>query len=268
MARIRTIKPDFFTSEQVAECSPNARLLFVGMWCFCDDHGVHPASPARLKMEVFPGDAFTKADVAGMVDELVEHGLLAEYEVNGELFWIVTGWKHQKIDKPSHKYPLPLADNSANGSRTLGYRPPAEGKGREEEVKDIPPNPPAGGNVPEIAKGQKPKRTAKIGLDAFLQTCREQGEKPIPADDAVFGYADRIGLPPDFVALAWRWFKARYADKRQAGVRGWRQTFRNAVEGNWPKYWFADDAGGWQLTTAGRQAQIAADADFSAEEAA
>lgn len=131
-----------------------------------------------------------------------------------------------------------------------------------------PPNPPAGGNAPEIAKGQKPKRTAKIGLDAFLQTCREQGEKPIPADDAVFGYADRIGLPAEFVALAWRWFKSRYGDKRQAGVRGWRQTFRNAVEGNWPKFWFADDAGRWQLTTAGRQAQIAADADFSAEEAA
>lgn len=131
-----------------------------------------------------------------------------------------------------------------------------------------PPDPPAGGNAPEIAEGKKPKRTAKIGLDAFLQTCREQGEKPIPADDAVFGYADRIGLPAEFVALAWRWFKARYGDKRQAGVRGWRQTFRNAVEGNWPKFWFADDAGGWQLTTAGRQAQIAADADFSAEEAA
>ena len=35
-----------------------------------------------------------------------------------------------------------------------------------------------------------------------MQTCREQGEKPIPADDAVFGYADRIGLPAEFVALA------------------------------------------------------------------
>ncbi|WP_052754245.1 hypothetical protein [Xanthomonas citri] len=131
MARIRSIKPDFFTSEQVAECSPSARLLFVGMWCFCDDNGVHPASPARLKMEVFPGDDFTKADIAMMVQELVKHGLVDEYEVNGDRFWLVTGWKHQKIDKPSYKYPLPLSELSTTGSRTIAEASPPEGKGEE-----------------------------------------------------------------------------------------------------------------------------------------
>ncbi len=136
MARIRTIKPDFFTSEQVAECSPNARLLFVGMWCFCDDHGVHPASTARLKMEVFPGDDFTKADVGSMVGELIQHGLVDEYEVNGDRFWIVTGWKHQKIDKPSYKYPLPFEDNSASSSREVAESSGTEGKGREGKGED------------------------------------------------------------------------------------------------------------------------------------
>ena len=48
MARIRSIKPQFWTSEQIADCSSNARLLFIGLWNFCDDCGVHPASPARL----------------------------------------------------------------------------------------------------------------------------------------------------------------------------------------------------------------------------
>jgi hypothetical protein len=74
----------------------------------------------------------------------------------------------------------------------------------------------------------------------------------------VYAYAERIGLPVEYVALAWAWFKVRYAEKTQAGVRGWRQTFRNAVEGNWPKYWYAEDAGGWSLTTAGKQAARAA----------
>jgi len=67
MARIRSIKPQFWTSEQIADCSPNARLLFIGLWNFCDDYGVHPASPARLKMEVFPNDAFSKPDIRAMV---------------------------------------------------------------------------------------------------------------------------------------------------------------------------------------------------------
>jgi len=102
-----------------------------------------------------------------------------------------------------------------------------------------------------------PKRGQSIDLKTFLAECEAAGEEAIPADDAVFAYAQRIGLPADYVALAWAWFKVRYADKKQAGVRGWRQTFRNAVEGNWPKYWYAEDAGGWGLTTAGKQARAA-----------
>ncbi|TBW96724.1 hypothetical protein TP46_12300 [Xanthomonas citri pv. aurantifolii] len=94
-----------------------------------------------------------------------------------------------------------------------------------------------------------------------MQACRESGQSAVPSEDPVFAYADRIGLPRPFVALAWRWFKGRYADKRQAGVTGWRKTFRNAVEGNWPKFWFVDDAGQWHLTTTGKQAQMAADAE-------
>ena len=31
MARIRSIKPEFWVSEQVAECSTSARLTFVGL---------------------------------------------------------------------------------------------------------------------------------------------------------------------------------------------------------------------------------------------
>jgi hypothetical protein len=49
MARHRVVKPEFFTNEQVVECSTNARLLFVGMWCFCDDGGVHPASASQAE---------------------------------------------------------------------------------------------------------------------------------------------------------------------------------------------------------------------------
>ena len=95
MARIRSIKPQFWTSEQIADCSPNARLLFIGLWNFCDDYGVHPASPARLKMEAFPNDAFSKPDIRAMVDELLDAQLLTEYEVSGKLYPI--GYFHVDI---------------------------------------------------------------------------------------------------------------------------------------------------------------------------
>lgn len=140
MARIRTIKPEFCTSEQIVECSTNARLLFVCMWCFCDDAGRHPANAKRLKMEVFPGDAFTDAEIQAMVSELLKAGLLSEYKHDNLAFWQVTGWKkHQKIDRPSYKYPpfdnegRPAESDECSTSirRVLDEHSPPEGNGRE-----------------------------------------------------------------------------------------------------------------------------------------
>lgn len=118
MARIRSIKPEFWTSEQVADCSPIARLLFVGMWNFCDDQGVHPASAKRLKMEVFPADPFTTEQIEEWIDELREAQLITEYTAEGQEFWAVTGWHHQKIEKRTNKYPPPPAKNIADCSPT------------------------------------------------------------------------------------------------------------------------------------------------------
>ena len=109
MARIRSIKPEFCTSSQVAECSTNARLLFVLLWMFCDDNGVHPANAKQVKISAFPGDDITSAQILDWIAELLRVGLLGEFEANGAKFWYVTGWKvHQKIDRPQPgRYPLP-----------------------------------------------------------------------------------------------------------------------------------------------------------------
>lgn len=127
MARIRSIKPEFWTAEQVMECSPLARLAFIGLWNFCDDAGIHPASPKTLKAEVFPSDDITSTHVADMVKELVTHGLLEEYEVDGRQFWAVTGWHHQKIDQPTYKHPRPdgTVPEGAPRRRIARAKPPA-----------------------------------------------------------------------------------------------------------------------------------------------
>ena len=105
MSRIRTIKPEFWTSEQVVKCSLGARLLFIGLWNFCDDAGIHPASACRIKMEVFPGDNFTLKEIESWIKELVDVGLLWQYTVDGIAYLQVTGWHHQRIEKPTFKYP-------------------------------------------------------------------------------------------------------------------------------------------------------------------
>ena len=124
MARIRTIKPEFWTSEQIVECSPIARLLFVGMWNFCDDAGIHPDSAKRLKMEVFPADSFSLEEVESMISELINQGLVRRYQSGGTGYLIVTGWHHQKIERPNCRYPKPdggskFGDQSSNGLRAI-----------------------------------------------------------------------------------------------------------------------------------------------------
>ncbi|MFT4059801.1 MAG: hypothetical protein QM652_09650 [Legionella sp.] len=111
MSRIRTIKPEFWVSEQIIACSPHARLLFIGMWNFADDNGASPISYVRLKAQIFPADNFTIEEIKKWVNELIQNELIREYVIDGKSYWIVTGWKnHQRIDRPTYRYPLPQSE--------------------------------------------------------------------------------------------------------------------------------------------------------------
>ncbi|MCB1723231.1 MAG: hypothetical protein KDJ39_06005 [Gammaproteobacteria bacterium] len=146
MARIRTIKPEFWTSEKVVECSRDARLLFIGLWNFSDDHGIHPDSVKRIKMEIFPGDFDIDAEsIRRMIDELSIHCLIRRYSVDGEDFLKVEGWdKHQKIDRPTYRFPLPIDDECTCLQEPLDEhstsdhpRKGMEGNGREWKGMDL-----------------------------------------------------------------------------------------------------------------------------------
>ena len=110
MARIRTVKPEFWSSEQVMSCRPMARLLFIGLWNFCDDGGNHPLAPRTIKALVFPGDDITSEEVSNLLGELEGAELIHSYWVTGKNYFHVCGWKHQKIEKKNFKYPGPPSE--------------------------------------------------------------------------------------------------------------------------------------------------------------
>lgn len=115
------------------ECSTNARLLFIGIWNFCDDQGRHPLAPKQLKALVFPADDFSVEDVSRMLDELSANDLIKVYTVDGKEYFEVTGWHHQKIDRPQKpKFPAPIGEQSSNGIDGK-ERKGKEGKGEEKE---------------------------------------------------------------------------------------------------------------------------------------
>ena len=137
MARIRTIKPDFWTDEKIVELDPVDRLLFIGLWNFADDQGYLDYSPKRIKMQVFPGDDI---DVSRALARLHEDSLIALYDSPQGLVLHIPNWKkHQRISNPSrarfepgdlHECDWPT-DTLAR-AREDSVRKGREGKGRDK----------------------------------------------------------------------------------------------------------------------------------------
>lgn len=116
MARIRTIKPKFWTDGKMVQCSFAARLLFIGLWNFADDNGNLERSSEEIKMQIFPGD---NVDCETLLMELITQGVVIEYSVNARKFLHIRNFlKHQVINRKSTTN-LPDYDNSNDS--TISY---------------------------------------------------------------------------------------------------------------------------------------------------
>ncbi len=121
------------------------------------------------------------------------------------------------------------------------------------------PQPLAGGLAdPLQVDGQRTRRgqgeKPMLGLAAWMEQVRAAGEDAIPEGDPVWGYAERVGLGRDLVALAWREFKRRQLASRKR-QKDWRRAFRNCVEGNWYGLWWMRPGDAAELSSKGEQAR-------------
>ncbi len=116
MARYRTIKPEFWTSEQICMCSRDARLLFIGCWNFAEDKGIFKESPYALKSQIFPNDDDIGInEINNIIDELLNNKLLVRFIRNNKRMLYITGWKaHQKVDHPSRNCGEPPTEDELN----------------------------------------------------------------------------------------------------------------------------------------------------------
>ena len=119
MARMRTIKPEFWTDDKVVELSLLGRLLFIGLWNFADDDGYIENSPKRIKRLIFPDQDI---DVSVGLQELITAGFLCVCDSDqGELLKICQFGEHQRpqTGDPIH---LKLSIRERKPRRNLGLR--------------------------------------------------------------------------------------------------------------------------------------------------
>jgi 5-methylcytosine-specific restriction endonuclease McrA len=115
MARIRTIKPEFWESESVGRLSMPARLLFVASLNFADDEGLLRWNEAYLSSQAFVYDELSTERVRELMCELEREQIIFPYKAgttNQRLAWIVCFKNHQVINRPQQsRLPHPSIQN-------------------------------------------------------------------------------------------------------------------------------------------------------------
>lgn len=125
MARIRSVKPEFWADEDMAQLSRDARLLYVGLWNQADEHGRLRGDPRFIKGQVFPyDDDLPPAEVDRLLDELAKAGKAVRYRVeSGAYVFLPNLAKHQRLE--AEKVPSKLPASTDPGAAQIHPREPA-----------------------------------------------------------------------------------------------------------------------------------------------
>lgn len=144
MPRARTLKPDFFSDEEVATLSPLARLFFQGLWCYADRDGRLEDRPARLKVQILPYD---DVDANVLLDEIAGRGFVTRYEADGKrLVQIRSFGKHQHPHPKEPASELPAmpsvkTENAASEQVQPLSAAASNGKPRHPAAGSVDPDP-------------------------------------------------------------------------------------------------------------------------------
>lgn len=110
--RIRTVKPEFFLSEELFDLEQTSalpvRVAFAGLFTQADRDGLFRWRPRQLKATIIPYD---DADFEDVLRWLCVGGFVGCYEVDGDRFGcVLTFAKHQVVNNKERASELPAPD--------------------------------------------------------------------------------------------------------------------------------------------------------------
>lgn len=96
MARIRSIKPQFWSDVKIANLKNKlAGYFFIGLWNFADDEGKFPYDSKALSLHM---PIFRSKEIVTYLSELSQQGLIRKSACSQ--WGVITNWNHQKINRP------------------------------------------------------------------------------------------------------------------------------------------------------------------------
>lgn len=105
--RLRTLKPGFFSNEELADQPFAGRLLFAGLWLIADRAGRLEDRPKRIRGELF---RYEDVDIDALLNGLAEAGFIRRYQVEGMRYIEIANFsKHQTphVKEPASTIPAP-----------------------------------------------------------------------------------------------------------------------------------------------------------------
>ena len=153
MARIRSIKPEFFVHEDITRLSALHRILFIGLWTQADREGRLEDRPRRLKVQVLP---FDDCDIDAMLADLDREGFIHRYQVSGMLFIAIPSFlDHQRPRPDEPPSVIPASPERRIGARTQTLFD------EEDNAADTDPTLRSDGSVPAECIGKEGKGEGK-----------------------------------------------------------------------------------------------------------
>jgi uncharacterized phage protein (TIGR02220 family) len=197
MARIRTVKPEFYRHEGLQDLeigNPGAypMLVYQGLWSQCDKNGAFQWRPRQLKLDILPFLPFEMADTLNILERA---GYVKRYVVEGKEYGIIpTFTTHQRFSGKEtggegEKYPLPgceLQDTGKHEGSTgeamgkICERPVAQERERERNIgKDI-----LSGKKPDAMpeNSKTTEKQIKIPYTEIIQHLNQQTGKNFQAN--------------------------------------------------------------------------------------
>ena len=189
MARIRTIKPEAFVSESLAEVSVEAERTFFGLLTQADDHGRHRDNAAIIAGLLWPLRAeHTSVHVEDDLQQLADAGLICRYNgCDGRRYLHIVTWSdHQKIDKPSQSR-MPSCPHHDNEHRCGPRKDVCIRRG------EVLPNPSRGADEVSPTAPRPLTRPAQPASDTSTARATPQAVRQEPLADP--GGASDAGTP-------------------------------------------------------------------------
>ncbi|MCP4932959.1 MAG: hypothetical protein GY927_01855 [bacterium] len=189
MSRIRTIKPEFFNSYDVACLTPLSRLFYAYLWTESDRAGLLDWKPNNFRMRFFPTDGYDINEIAG---ELIKQGLVIIHDIDGDKICEIPGFtKHQVINnRESDSLLASRVDDACKRVKAEGRKEGKEGKGKEGASKtrktSIPNDFEISERVREWAK-EKGHTRIEEHLEAFKLQCQSKNYQYTDWDSAFMG---------------------------------------------------------------------------------